>query len=44
MLEFGSDPSLVDIDGDTALDFAIQNGHMGVARLFGVSDPEGAAG
>ena len=43
LLEHGSDPSLMDIDGDTALDFAIQNGHMGVARLFGASDPGGAA-
>lgn len=34
LLEQGSDSRMVDIDGDDALDFAIQNGHTEVAALL----------
>jgi ankyrin repeat protein len=34
LLDHGADVTLSDVDGDTALDFASQNGHSDVARLL----------
>lgn len=34
LLERGADPTLEDTDGDTALSFALQNGHTMVAQLL----------
>jgi ankyrin repeat protein len=34
LLEYNADPSLEDIDGDTAETFARQNGHSEVADLL----------
>ena len=34
LLEYGADPSLRDIDGDTAASFALQNGHKDVVNLL----------
>jgi len=34
LLEYGADPSLIDIDGDTAASFALQNGHKDVVKLL----------
>ena len=34
LLRHGSDPGLVDVDGDSALDFATRNGHEAVVRLL----------
>jgi ankyrin repeat protein len=39
LLERGADPSLEDVDGDTALSFAHQNGHTQVADLLEGSPP-----
>lgn len=35
LLNNGADPTATDIDGDTALDFAMQNGHQEAAVLLG---------
>ena len=34
LLSHGSDPSMVDVDGDTALDFAMKNGHSEAVALL----------
>lgn len=34
LLRHGADPALVDVDGDTALDFATRNRHQAVVRLL----------
>ena len=39
LLRHGSDPDIVDVDGDRALDFAARNGHEEVVRLL--SDEQG---
>ena len=38
LLKQGSDPRMVDIDGDDALDFATRNGHAEVVTLLTSSD------
>jgi len=35
LLKAGADKSLTDIDGDTALSFAKQNGHQATVQLLG---------
>ena len=34
LLAHGSDPTLVDVDGDTAASFARKNGHTTVAEML----------
>jgi ankyrin repeat protein len=34
LLEHNADPTLRDVDGDTARDFATRNGHAEVVRLL----------
>ena len=35
LLDHGADRGMVDVDSDTALDFANQNGHREVVRVLG---------